>query len=198
MSGLALRRPNNGGNFTILYFNSSNGSGCFTEPAAVGNPDPRLVYPAPSGSGCPTLLTGRFQAANSLVVNVNQLLGTTGATTYAAIAQPAYSAMIPKVFNANGWWDGFTILSTGSGNATITVRLYNADGTVNASGTANLVTVNSTPLVPRQSVVILGQIPANFVGSASVVSTQPIAVSANSFKIANGGDNIGSYSAIHR
>lgn len=196
LSGLALRSTSGGGNFTIQYYNA--GVLCFTEPAAAGNPDPRNIYPAPSAVGCPTTPSAVFQAGAPIVANVNQLLNATAATTYAAISQPALTAIVPKVFRSGGWWDGFTIMNTGNANATITVRLYDASGALNADGVTNLATINSTPLAPRKSVVVLSQIPDGFVGSALVTSSQLVAVQANSRNIANAGDNIGSYPAIHR
>lgn len=93
-----------------------------------------------------------------------------------------------------GWSDGFVVMNVNTSAATVTVRLYNANGTENGSSP-----IYNTALGAGQSVTLLGQIPVGFNGSAVVNATLPVAVSVNSWQSGGGsGDTIGSYPGNHR
>lgn len=126
--------------------------------------------------------------------NVNQLQGTTNATTYAGVAVPGTKIVVPKFRKDSNWSDGFVIANPGDSTANITVRLYDATGWWSAT------VLDNWSLARKQSVTVYSQaaIPANFNGSALVISSQPVAVSVNSYKPSSGGDSIGSYPAVHR
>ena len=126
--------------------------------------------------------------------NVNQLQGATNATTYAAVAVPGTKIVVPKFRKDSNWSDGFVIANLGGSAANITVRLYDTTGWWSATVLSNW------SLAPKRSVTVFSQaeIPAGFNGSALVMSSQPVAVSVNSFKPSSGGDAIGSYPAVHR
>ena len=196
-SGLALSSYVTPPNFYVRY-NPTGGTQCFQEtppPASTPEPNPRIIFPAPSGAGCPVTPIARFQSNGAMTANVNQLQGgVTGATTYAAITMPSKTVSIAKVRRDDGWFDGFVIANFNASAATVTVKIYNADGTENGSSP-----IYNTTLGAEQSVTILGQIPANFNGSAVINATLPVAVSVNSWKSGGGsGDTIGSYPGNHR
>jgi hypothetical protein len=197
-SGLALSSYVTPPNFYVRY-NPTGGTQCFQEtppPAPTPEPNPRIIFPAPSGAGCPLTPMARFQSNGAMTANVNQLQGAVngnGATTYAAISMPSKTVSIAKV-RRDAWSDGFVIANFNASAATVTVRIYNADGTENSSSP-----IYNTTLGAEQSVTILGQIPVNFNGSAEVNATLPVAVSVNSLRTGAGsGDTIGSYPGNHR
>jgi len=197
LSGLALYRTG-AGSFDIRYYRHDTGAEC-SNTLGIGN-NPYTIYPAPPlGNPCPTTPNARLQAGSTLVANVNQLQGSVSATTYAAIANPSRQVIIGKVWRntgSTGWSDAFVIANYNGGNAAVTVRFYNADGTINS-------TLNYT-VGPLQSLTIAGQVPTNFpngIGSAVITSDQPVAVMANSYYPAGGAttrDVIGSYPATTR
>lgn len=200
ISGLTLRSVSSPPGFTVRIYNNTNNNLCFEPTPVPGNPNPQIILPAvpiPANptltpSVCPPTPWGKFTAITNTVANVNQLQGSTNATTYAAIAQTGLKAIVPKVRRDSGWNDGFVVLNTSGAAATVTVNLYNANGTFNS-------TPYNTTLNAGRTVVIFGPdyIPAGFNGSAVVTANQQIAVIANSFKPGSG-DTIGSYPAVHR
>ena len=190
-SGLVLRRTG-GGTFDVRYYRGDTGVECASQLGLTGNP--QVIYPAPpAGNTCPSILAARLQAGSTMVANVNQLKTGGQATTYAAIANPSRTAIVAKVHRGSGWNDGFVIANFNAVTANVTVRFYNADGSINNNGTP----INNQPLVANANLVVLGQIPATFNGSAVITSDQPIAVSANSM-YTGAGDIIGSYPATKR
>jgi murein DD-endopeptidase MepM/ murein hydrolase activator NlpD len=198
ISGLTLRSVSGPPGFVVQIYNNTNNSVCFQPTPVPGNPNPQLILPAvpipptPTPSVCPATPWGKFTASYNTAVNVNQLQGSTNATTYAAISTTTLKAIVPKVSRTNGWDDGFVILNASGSNATVIVNLYNTNGTLHS-------TPYNTTRAVGNSVVIFGAtyIPAGFNGSAVITANQPIAVIANSFKPGSG-DTIGSYPAIHR
>ncbi|MFZ4656758.1 MAG: S8 family peptidase [Caldilineaceae bacterium] len=195
-SGLALSSYVTPPNFYVRY-NPIGSTQCFQEvppPASTPEPNPRVIFPAPSGAGCPTNPIARFQSNGAMTANVNQILGTTQATTYAAIAMPSTTVNIAKVQRDSntGWSDGFVIANFNPYAVAVTARIYNADGLESVYSP-----VYNATLGAGQSVTILGQIPNGFNGSAIVNASAPVAVSVNSLK-SGSGDTIGSYPGNHR
>ena len=192
LSGLTLRAP--GGNLPVsaAYRVSNTGGGCASE---TWWNNPQIVYPAPQGNppGCGATPNAVFTAGGELAATVNQLQGTLNATTYEAIAAPAQSASIPKVQRDAYWNDGFVVMNVNTTAVNVTVRLYNSNGALNSTP------FNNHPLGANQSLIVLGQIPYGFDGSALVTADQPVAVIANAWRPGSGsGDVIGSYPASHR
>lgn len=192
LSGLALSRLA-GSEFDLYYYRNDTGLLCHSQLNLNNNP--QIVFPAPSsGNPCPTTPNGKWQADANMTANVNQLQGAVNATTYAAIALPSKTVSIAKVRRDGGWSDGFVVMNVNTSAATVTVRLYNANGTENGSSP-----IYNTALGAGQSVTLLGQIPVGFNGSAVVNATLPVAVSVNSWQSGGGsGDTIGSYPGNHR
>lgn len=188
VSGLAVNRIN-GNNFTLAVYNSGSTTPCY-QPAAITS-NPWTQYPAvPGGTSCLTTALATFSANSNgtLVANVNQLQSTTSATTYAAVAAPAKTAIIAKAWRNSSWTDGFVVANFNGVGASVTVAFYKTDGSL-----------NSTPVTysvgAKGSLIIFA--PTNFTGSAVVTADQPIAVSVNSLHTGSG-DTIGSYPATHR
>lgn len=193
LSGLTLSRSSSSSSFDLRYYKADTaGSECANQTVQTTNP--LIVYPAPPGnpSGCGTTPNGVFKVNDgniTMVANVNQLQGSSNATTYAAISQPQKTAIIPKLITNSGWSDAFVIQNTStSTSANVTIKYYNANGSLNSTTTPTVGAKRSVVIVP----------PANFNGSATVIADQLIAVSVNSFKTGNSGDIIGSYPAVHR
>ena len=195
LSGLVLNRIN-AGTFNVRYYNKDTGAECANQLSLGSNP--QVIYPAlplptpPATSPCPTVMSAKFDSGSVMVANVNQLKTGSNAATYAALSSASKVAIVAKVRTDNNWGDGFVIANYNSVAANITVRLYNADGTLNATP------INNQSLgANRLKIVLLGDIPANFNGSAVITADQPVAVTANSLQ-SGGGDILGSYPANQR
>lgn len=189
LTGLTLSRTG-AGDFTVRYYRGDNGGNCTNQGPLTNNP--QIIYPAPpGGTSCPTILAAKFEAGSTMAANGNQLKTSGLATTYAAIAAPSKVAIVAKVRKDSGWNDGFVIANFNSVAANVTVKLYNADGTLNSTP------INSQAVAVNANLVVLGQIPAGFNGSAVVTTDQPVAVSVNSLQ-SGAGDALGSYPANHR
>lgn len=192
LTGLNLSRTG-GGTFDVRYYRSDTGAEC-TNQLVLGN-NPHVIYPAPpAGNPCPVTPLARLQVSSAgMVAAVNQLQGTANAATYPAIATPARTAIIAKVRRDSGWSDGIVIGNFNGATANVTVRLFNANGSLNSTP------VNNVALGSNRNLVVLGQVPVGFNGSAVITADQPVAVQANSWKSGGGsGDVIGSYPATHR
>lgn len=193
-SGLALTRSSSSSSFDLRYYKADTGGECANQTNQTSNP--LVVFPAPlsNPTGCGLVPNGVFKVNDgsiTMAANVNQLVsGANNATTYAAISQPQKTAIIPKLITNNGWSDAFVIQNTATLGANVTIKYYNASGSLNSIATTIVYTKYSAVIVP----------PANFNGSATVIADQPIAVSVNSYKNGNSGtlDIIGSYPATHR
>jgi hypothetical protein len=198
LSGVTLSKIWPYGIFNLYYYRHNDGYLCYWQTGQTATPYvayAAIPTPIPSGPNPCSSKTpsGIFQTGSAMVGNVNQLQGTTNATTYAAISSRGTTVIVPKFRRDAGWMDGFVIANPGSATANIEVRLYPANG-------SNPITLPGvSPLYAKRSVTIFSQgtIPLYFNGSAVVTSDQPIAVSANSYKPGSG-DTIGSYPAIHR
>ena len=188
VAGLTLSRTG-AGDFTVRYYRGDTGANCTNQLALTNNP--QIIYPAPPGALCPTLLAAKFEAGSPMAANVNQLKTSGYAATYAAIATPSKVAIVTKVRKDSGWNDAFVIANFNSVAANVTVNLYNADGTFNST------IINSQAVAVNAHLIVLGQIPAGFNGSAVVTADQPVAVSVNSLQ-SGAGDALGSYPANHR
>jgi hypothetical protein len=191
LTGLNLSRTG-GGTFDVRYYRSDNGVECTNQLGLTNNP--QTIYPAPpAGNPCPVTPLARLQVSSAdMVAAVNQLQGTANAATYLAIAAPARTAIVAKVRRDSGWSDGFVIGNFSGATANVTVRLYNASGTLNSTP------FNNVALGNNRNLTVLGQIPVGFNGSAVVTADQPVAVQANSMFASGSGDVIGSYPATHR
>ena len=192
-SGLTLSRTG-GGTFDVRYYRGDTGAEC-TNQLVLGN-NPQTILPAPpAGNPCPLTPLAKLQVSSGgMVAAVNQLQGTINATTYTAIAAPARTAIVAKVRRDNGWSDGIVIGNFNNVTANVTVWLYNDTGSLNS------IPFNNYQLGANRNLVVLGQIPVAFNGSAVITADQPVAVMANSSFPAGGSnkDTIGSYPANHR
>lgn len=192
-SGLALRRTG-GGNFDVRYYRPNADptptAECTNQIDLAGNP--LILFPAPpAGNPCPTILAAKLDADSTMVANINQLKTGGQATTYAAISTPKQTAIVAKVRRGNGWNDGFVIANFNTVAVNVTVSLYNADGSFNSTP------VNNQSLGVNRNLVVFGQLPILFIGSAVITANQPIVVSANSL-YTGAGDILGSYPATQR
>jgi len=194
-SGLALLNASSSqGSFTVNYYNGSGGGSCDSENPAPSIPANRthIIFPAPPlGNPCNVVVSGVFDGSTrNLAANVNQLWGTTQATTYSAISAPSKTVTVPRLKRGGGWSDGFVIRNTAGSTANITVTFYNTNGTT--TGASINQSINAGGFL-----VVLGQLPNPFDGSALVTSNQNIAVSVNNLN-SGSGDIIASYPAEHR
>ena len=107
-SGLNLSRTGSG-TFDVRYYRNDTGIECANQLGLTNNPQTILPAP-PIGNPCPATPLARLQVSSgSMVAAVNQLQGTANATTYPAIASPARTAIVAKVWRNNGWSDGFVM-----------------------------------------------------------------------------------------
>jgi len=188
LAGLTL--SSTGGSNFGLYYYYTLGTLC-SNPTGLTN-NPLIVYPAPAaGNPCPTTPPGKFLNSVAMVANVNQLKTNSNAATYAAISTPKNTAIIAKVRRVTGWDDGFVVANFSGNTATVTVNLYYTNGTFHSTIVNQLLSNNT-------NLVVFGQIPVGFDGSAVVSATQPVAVIANSLRTGFAGDVLGSYPATHR
>ncbi len=189
LAGLTL--SSTGGSNFGLYYYYTLGTLC-SNPTGLTN-NPLIVYPAPAaGNPCPTTPPAKFQNSVAMVANVNQLKTNSNAATYAAISTPKTKAIIAKVQRGGGWDDGFVIANfSGATSSNVVVNLYHASGALYG-------TIVNQPLSNNTNLVVFGQIPASFDGSAVITSQQPVSVIANSLRTGFAGDVLGSYPATHR
>ena len=193
LSGIGLRLPTGNLPFTVNY-STTMGIGCVTE---TWWNNPQSVYPAPQGnpSACGATPNAVIRSGNgAMAVGINQLQGTSNATTYEAIAVPSMAVSLPKVQRGSSWNDGFVVMNVNeSAWINVTVRLYNLDGSLHSTP------VNNQALGPRWSLTVLGQIPDPFNGSAQVSASGPVGVVVNNYYPGAGsGDIIGSQPGVHR
>ncbi len=192
VSGITLQNASSA-TFYTDYYNAS-GSFCRSYGYSINGYYPQVIYPAPpDGSQCTSSTVSAILGRGSqpLAANVNQIKpGTSQATTYAAVAVPSRTVIVPLLRRQNGWDDGFVVQNVNSTSAAITVTYYNINGQQPNS-------LNYT-LAPRESRVFYGsQIPLSE-GSAVITADRPIAVSVNHWKNGAGGDEIASHPAVHR
>ncbi|MEZ4712577.1 MAG: M23 family metallopeptidase [Caldilineaceae bacterium] len=190
ISGLTLL--NTWSTTTALSANYYNGTGsnCYTQSSNINGETGWIILPAPpNGNTCPSVVSGRFGSGQNLAANVNQLYGTTEATTYAAISKPSKTVYVPRVKRNATWGDGIHIHNTEGSSASVTITFYNTSGSVDSS--------ISVSISANGQAIILGQVPSNFDGSAVITSNRNIAVQVNNRKPNNSGDIVSSYPADH-
>lgn len=191
-SGLTLLNASGSTQSLGINYYSGSGSNCHNQSQSTAAEKSWILYPAPpAGASCATTLTGRFTSGENLAVNVNQLQGTAQATTYAAVASPGKTVVVPRVNRSSPWNDGFVIRNTESSAASVTVQLYNTNGSLNT-------TLNGISVSGNGSTVVLGQMPGSFNGSAVITSNRNVAVSVNTLRNSGSGDIISSYPADHQ
>jgi hypothetical protein len=192
-SGLVLSRSGDGA-FDVRYYHNSAGNECSSQTDLTNNP--QVIYPAPPApNNCPTVVLGKFQFSSQtqspMTANINQLKTGGLASTYAAIASPAKTAIVARLRRTDNWNDGFVVANFNAATALVTVQLYNIDGTLHSTPISN------DSLGANRSLTVLGQIPSGFLGSAVVTASEPVVVTVNALAPGSG-DVIGSYPASHR
>lgn len=113
VSGLTLYKLANDSSFNVDYYHTDGNSSQKCATSSQTN-SPFIIYPAPTANPieCSTTPSAVFKVDNTdtnMLANVNQLEDSSGATTYAAITNPSYSVVIPKLRNDGCWDDGFVI-----------------------------------------------------------------------------------------
>ncbi|MCB0044028.1 MAG: M23 family metallopeptidase [Caldilineaceae bacterium] len=196
LSGVSILNASGSASTVTARYYSSTGSNCYSDSEYVYGNRSWIEYPVipiptpPATSQCPSVVSSQFTSNQSLVANVNQLLNSTQATTYAAISSPSKIVRIPRIRRNDSWNDGFVIRNTESSSATVAITLYNTNGSFNA-------TLSGISISGNGYYVVLGSIPNNFIGSAVISSNRAVAVSVNNLRRVGTGDIISSYPADH-
>lgn len=171
--------------FSLLNTSSSSGSPavdyydtghCSNQSYNLGGERATVIFPAPPpGSGCSTVLSGKFSGNGRQVgAQVNQIkAGETHGSDYPAIAQPSTTVVAPILWR--GWTgrdSGLAIQNTSSSTANITITYYNA-----SNGSHK--TSESKTIGGNQSIAVFPIKPSYFQGSAVITSDRSIAVVVN-------------------
>ena len=197
LSGLAVQNVSGGSNNVSARFYNNNGGWCNTHTASVSPYYLLIVYPAPpTGNVCTRVTSGRHSVTNGMAqATLNQQLpGAPHVASYAGIANPGTSVIVPWQYRWNGWNSSMVVQNVGTTQpAAVTITYYNGDGTQYGNPTNGVVQPGGISIFNPAPPGV-----ANFNGSAVVTANQPIAVIANIFKNDASGDHLMSYAGISR
>ncbi len=192
-SGLSLQNVSNNTQTLNASYYVRSGAACGSANYPnVGAYRPYIVNPFPPS--CPDIIEGAtLTGPDRVTAMLNQLRPTNSyASTYTAIATPGKTIYLPFWLKQSGWVPGLAVYNPNNQSASVTVRYYNADGSLNSSPP-------SQATIAAHGVAIFYNTPsaASFSGSAVVTSNQPVAAVLNHSSSSSGGDGLMTYEGLH-
>ncbi|MFN8453153.1 MAG: peptidoglycan DD-metalloendopeptidase family protein [Anaerolineae bacterium] len=192
-SGLSLQNVSNNTQTLSASYYVRSGAACGSANYPnVGAYRPYIVNPFPPS--CPDIiegatLSGPDRATSHVTINSGP---PTAMLPPTAIATPGKTVYFPFWLKQSGWVPGLAVYNPNNQSASVTVRYYNADGSLNSSPP-------SQATVAAHGVAIFYNTPsaASFSGSAVVTSNQPVAAVLNHSSSSSGGDGLMTYEGMH-